>query len=157
MSVTGIGSNYSYIYHSQTGKLSTKNGAKDAFVDYFNGEPQGKLPDTINGFDANKKSDIEKMIMLFNSGMTKNVFDESNGTEFEISGEVLDAVTSEYSINGEKVFTAHHAVAYTYDEVKAFGNTKPDSMSNIIPEYIYNAAVKRYEEMLYQPLNMWKK
>lgn len=121
MSVTGIGSNYSYIYNSQTGKLSTKNGAEDAFVDYFNGESKDKLSDTINGFDANKKSDIEKMIMLFNSGMAKNVFDESNGTEFEISGKVLDAVTSDYSINGEKVFTAYHAVSYTYDEVKAFG------------------------------------
>ncbi len=38
MAVTGIGSVQTYIYNSQTGRLSTKDGSADEFVDYFNGE-----------------------------------------------------------------------------------------------------------------------
>lgn len=120
MAVSGIGETYSYIYNSQTGKLSTKDGSKDAFVDYFNGEASEEALDDLNGFDATRKRDIQKMIKFFSCGMTKDVFNEKNGTEFEITAEVENATTAHYSVNGEKVFTAYSAVSYTYEEVNAF-------------------------------------
>lgn len=120
MGISGIGSNYTYIYNSQTGKLSTKDGTKDAFVDYFNGDISDEETGSLNGFDANKKRNIENMIMLFCSGKARNIFDNLNGNEYEISGEIVDAITSNYSVNGEKVFTAYNAVSYTYDEVNIF-------------------------------------
>lgn len=55
MSVNGIGSSSTYLYNIRTGKLATKDGSQDDFVDYFNGDADGKLPDTLNGFDAKKK------------------------------------------------------------------------------------------------------
>ncbi len=118
--ISGVGSSYTYIYNSQTGKLSTKDGTKDVFVDYFNGDISEGETASLNGFDANKKRDIENMIMLFSSGKARNIFDNLNGNEYEISGEIVDAVTSNYSVNGEKVFTAYNAVSYTYDEVTIF-------------------------------------
>lgn len=120
MSISGIGSNNTYIYNSQTGKLSSKDGSKDAFVDFFNGDISGQEDDSLNGFDAKRKRDIENMIMFFNSGKGRNIFDDLNGNEYEISSEIVNAVTSTYSINGEKVFTAYDAVSYTYDEVNIF-------------------------------------
>jgi hypothetical protein len=42
MSVSGIGSNYTYIYNSTAGKLSTKDGSNDEFVDYYNGDLSAK-------------------------------------------------------------------------------------------------------------------
>ena len=38
MGVSGVGSRNTYIYNTQTGKLSSKDGQQDAFVDYFNGD-----------------------------------------------------------------------------------------------------------------------
>lgn len=121
MAVSGIGGTYSYIYNSQTGKLSTKDGSKDAFADYFNGEASEDALDDLNGFDATRKRDIQKMIKFFSCGMTKDVFNEKNGTEFEITAEVENATTAHYSVNGEKVFTAYSAVEYSYEEIEIFG------------------------------------
>lgn len=126
MSVSGIGSSYSYIYNLSTGKLSAKDGSEDEFVDYFNGDLSAEDSQTLNGFDAKKKTDIENMIMFFQSGVTRNIFDNLNGDEYEISGEIVDAVTSNYSVNGEKVFTAYTGMSYTYDEIKTFSTiTQP--------------------------------
>ena len=47
MSISGIGSLNTYIYNSQTKKLSTKDGSKDAFVDYFNGDISGDDSDSL--------------------------------------------------------------------------------------------------------------
>lgn len=33
MNVTGVGSTYNFIYNTKTGKLSTKDGSKNEFVD----------------------------------------------------------------------------------------------------------------------------
>lgn len=126
MGISGVGSTCNYIYNSQTGKLSSRDGEKDAFVDYFNGDLSGNLPDTLNGFDAKRKHDIEAMVMLFSSGLGRNIFANENDCEYEISGEIVDAVTSAYSVNGEKVFTAYSAVSYTFDEVEIFSKvTQP--------------------------------
>lgn len=127
MAISGVGNTYSYIYNSQTGKLSTKDGSKDEFVDYFNGDLSAEESTTLNGFDKKRKAEIEKLLWFFgpeNRGLSKNIFDDSNGVEYEISGTIVDGATSEYSVNGEKVFTAHTGMSYTYDEIHSFGTNQ---------------------------------
>ena len=34
MSITKVGSSYNFIYNTKTGKLSTKDGSKNEFVDF---------------------------------------------------------------------------------------------------------------------------
>lgn len=122
MSVSSIGSSDTYIYNIRTGRLSKKDGSADNFVDYFNGDTNGRLPDTLNGFDAKRKRDINDMIMLFQSGPgnIKGLFQEQNGDEYEITSEIVDAVTTHFSVNGEKVFTSYDMNVFTYmDHVNA--------------------------------------
>ena len=116
MSVSSIGSSDTYIYNIRTGRLAKKDGSADDFVDYFNGDTNGRLPDTLNGFDAKKKRDINDMIMLFQSGLgnIKGLFQEQNGDEYEITSEIVDAVTTHFSVNGEKVFTSYDMNVFTY-------------------------------------------
>lgn len=120
MSVSQIGNSYTYVYNSQTGKLRSKDGEKDEFVDYFNGELTGEQSNTLNGFDAQRKNDIETIIMLSRQNKINGILNNPNESEYEISGEIIDAVTSNYSVNGDKVFTSYTAISYTYDEVKMF-------------------------------------
>lgn len=124
MGITGIGSSSTYIYNIKTGKLATKDGSKDDFVDYFNGDISGKQSDSLNGYDVRKKRDINAMIMLYQSMTGSNVkglFQEKNGDEYEITSNIVDGVTAQYSVNGEKVFKAYdmnvfHYVDYTPPE-----------------------------------------
>ena len=51
MSISGIGSQNTYIYNSQTRRLSTKDGSKDEFVDYFNGDISADESSSLNGFE----------------------------------------------------------------------------------------------------------
>lgn len=128
MGIGGIGSSYSYIYNSESKKISTKDGTNDEFVDYFNGDVSEETLKHLNGFDANRKRDIENMIMLFSSGVSQNKWlDGINDKNLcEISSKIVDAATSEYSIDGKKVFTAYNAISYSYDEISEFSKvTKP--------------------------------
>ena len=45
MNVTGVGSTYNFIYNTKTGKLSTKDGSKNEFVDFCNGDVKGEDTD----------------------------------------------------------------------------------------------------------------
>ncbi len=106
MSICGIGSLNTYIYNSQTKKLSMKDGSKDAFVDYFNGDISGDDSDSLNGFDIGRKNDIEEMIGFWMD--LKDNIDPAR-TEFEITTEVVDAAENRYYIDGKKAFTSYHA------------------------------------------------
>ena len=50
MNVTGVGSTYNFIYNTKTGKLSTKDGSKNEFVDFCNGDVKGEDTETLNHF-----------------------------------------------------------------------------------------------------------
>lgn len=56
------------------------------------------------------------MIMLFQSdcGNAKRLFQEQSGDEYEITSEIVDAVTTHFSVNGEKVFTSYDMNVFTY-------------------------------------------
>ncbi len=120
MAISGIGTSCTYIYNSQTGKLSSKDGTKDPFVDYFNGDRSDETRSQLNGFDACRKEDIISMVEVLNK-----VFNDANGYEYEISDEIVDAVTATYSVNGKKVFTSYKAVVYTYEELRGLNSTGP--------------------------------
>ena len=122
MSVSGVGSVNSYIYNMKTGRLSTKDGQRDEFVDYFNDELDGKDSAALNGFDQQRKGSVKKMIDTMKSGMVgKNVMGTLREEEIEIIYEMVDATTSVYSVNGEKVFIVNTAVSYTPKEISILG------------------------------------
>ena len=108
MSVSGIGSQNTYIYNSQTKRLATKDGSKDAFVDYFNGDISADEDDSLNGFDAGRKKDIETMIWIWSMEEKGNIFNDPAKTEFEITTNDIDAAESSYFIDGKKAFTGYH-------------------------------------------------
>ena len=122
MGISGVGSIHSYIYNMATGKLSTKDGSHDEFVEYFNDNLKGEDSDALNGFDQQRKSGIKKMLSLMEEmGLGKNTLDMLQGDEMEITSEMADATTCIFSINGEKVFTVNAAVRYTPEEISVFG------------------------------------
>lgn len=140
MAVNGIGSVHTYIYHIDTGKLSTKDGSQDDFVDYFNGDLNGKHSDTLNGFDQRQKYGIENIRMLYESQKCAAMFSGGNANEIEITSEVADVTTTRFTINGEKVLTAYDMCTFSYvDDIMAdellyrTRNSKPyDSSDNSV-------------------------
>lgn len=132
MSITGIGSVQTYIYHSQTGKLSSKDGSADEFVDYFNGTLSGDSSESLNGYDVQKKFNIEHLIEL-NGAFGKSWFQPDNH-EYEITCEIISGEESSYSVNGKKVLTNLAAVTHLlppgWDDTKA--HTRHTSQSHMI-------------------------
>ena len=117
MGISGIGSKSTYLYDTNTKKMSTKEGQTDAFTDYFNGIASEESYKELNGFDSNKKRDIKNMMKLFESGLLSA---GKTSDVYEITSNIVDGGSTEYYVNGKKVFTAYNAVDYTYDEVKSF-------------------------------------
>lgn len=142
MSISGIGSQNTYIYNSQTKRLSTKDGSKDAFVDYFNGDISEEESSSLNGFDARRKGDIETMIWIWSMEEKGNIFNDPSKTEFEITTKDVDAAESTYYIDGKKSFTGYHcgffqcidqaelrkalAEMFDFNKYKAIADRKPD-------------------------------
>lgn len=126
MAVSGVGSSFSYIYNSKTGKLSSKDGSSNEFTEYFNGNLEGKDSSTLNGFDAGNKGSMKRLVELFEEGVIgKNILDSLDGDEYEISGEIVDAVTSEYAVNGRKIFTCYGGMPCTPVEIGQFISKQP--------------------------------
>lgn len=173
MNVTGVGSISSYYYNVETNKLVSKSGEDDAFVKWYNGEiTEEELPDEFNGYDQCKKCDLEAMMRLMSSGVSgKNVLTPAvDGNLCEISFNIVSAEMTKVSVNGKEVFTSHHALHYTPNEIKTFGKEfdlagyinanmeerrKITENSHIIPPSTYRKALKRYEEQLYLPLDVF--
>lgn len=124
MAITSIGSNYKYLYNIETKKIqTTQEDAEDDFVKWFNGEiSEDELPESLNGFDYNKRRDIQNLFQFLSSGIAGGkVFNNLNGDRVcEVSGDVIDAMTSTYSIDGKEVFTAHNSVLYSQAEIGIF-------------------------------------
>ena len=118
MGVSGIGSQNTYIYNTQTGKLSSKDGQQDAFVDYFNGDINGDEDDTLNGFDRARKAEIENLIDTW-AQIDKSLFSEPGKVEYEITTESVDAVTSTVQVDGGKIFKCYHGGLFAYADPSA--------------------------------------
>ena len=65
MGITGVGSSYNFVYNTKTGKLSTKDGSKNEFVDFCNGDVKGEDTETLNHFDEHTRySNIHQVCVL---------------------------------------------------------------------------------------------
>ncbi|MDE6601482.1 MAG: hypothetical protein K2K90_04850 [Lachnospiraceae bacterium] len=125
MSISGVGSRNTYIYNSRTGKLSSKDGQKDAFVDYFNGDIKGDEDDTLNGFDRARKAEIENLIKTWTQ-FDSNLLNGPAKEEYEITTEIVDAVTSTVQVDGDKIFTCYSGGFFTYiDPTRLFHQDGP--------------------------------
>ena len=67
MSITKVGSSYNFIYNTKTGKLSTKDGSKNEFVDFCNGDVKGEDTETLNHFDEHTRYQFTRMLFVLGS------------------------------------------------------------------------------------------
>ena len=123
MGITGIGSVQTYIYNSQTGKLSSKDGSADEFVDYFNGTLSGDSSESLNGYDVQKEYNIEHLIAL-NGAFGKDwTWFQPDKNEYEITCEIVSGGESSYSVDGKKVLTCYVAptdlIPPGWDDIKS--------------------------------------
>ncbi len=128
MAVTGIGSVQTYIYNSKTGKLSTKDGTADEFVNYFNGNLSEKASKELNGYDVKKKNNIEQLMqMVYQTGSFKGLkWDiDPNMEEYEITCEQVSGEESRYTVNGDKVLTQYIPMYLSYEEMAGWGKNTP--------------------------------
>ncbi len=113
MNISGVGSRNTYIYNTRTGKLSSKDGQENEFVDYFNGDIAGDESDTLNGFDRARKADIENLFKTWTQ-FDRNLLNDPAKEEYEITTEFVDAVTSTVQVDGGKIFTRYNGGFFTY-------------------------------------------
>lgn len=128
MSVTGIGSVQTYIYNSQTGKLSTKDGSADEFVDYFNGELSTEESADLNGYDVKKKKNIEQVMqMVYGTGSFQGWKwgVDPNMEEYEITCEQVSGEESRYTVNGDKVLTEYIPMYLSLEDMEGWGKNIP--------------------------------
>lgn len=174
MNITGVGSISSYYYNVETNKLVSKSGEDDAFVKWYNGEITAEeLPDEFNGFDMCKKQDIAAALGLMRSGTPLGediLMPTVDGNLYEVSFNIVKADMTKVSVNGKEILTSYTALGYMPDEVQTFKNkleflkhvnTRADRKINVIknncdiPTSTYYKALKRYEEQLYLPLDIF--
>lgn len=120
MNVTGIGSVYNFIYNTSTKKLSTMDGSKNEFVDFYNGDVKGEDTETLNHFDAHTRYQFERMLYVYGTGMTgQNPF--ADNEEVEITADIESATKTSFYVNGQKSFTAYTGMSYLPSEINIFG------------------------------------
>lgn len=120
MNVTGIGSTYNFIYNTRTDKLSTKDGSKNEFVDFYNGDVKGEDTETLNHFDAHTRYQLERMRYVYGTGMTGHDPFAGND-EVEITADIESATKTSFYVNGQKAFTAYTGMSYLPSEINTFG------------------------------------
>ena len=126
MSISKIGGSYTYIYNAETGKLRTKDGEQDNFVDYFNGNLKGGDSDTSNGVDRAKKAELETLINIIGGQFNPKLFTGSETGEYEITIDHADATTAHYLVDGKKVFSAYTGNLQASEKIKsAFTTPQP--------------------------------
>lgn len=126
MSISKIGGSYTYIYNAETGKLRTKDGEQDNFVDYFNGDLKGENSDTLNGIDRAKRAEMETLINIIGGQFNPKLFTGSETGEYEITIDHADATTAHYLVDGKKVFSAYTGNLHASEMIKsAFTTPQP--------------------------------
>ncbi len=78
MSITKVGSSYNFIYNTKTGKLSTKDGSKNEFVDFCNGDVKGEDTETLNHFDEHTRYQFTRESVYGNYGYVISPIRDSN-------------------------------------------------------------------------------
>lgn len=123
MGITGVGSSYNFVYNTKTGKLSTKDGSKNEFVDFCNGDVKGEDTESLNHFDAHTRYQFQRMLYVYGTGMTgQNPFE--NDEEVEITADIDSATHTSFYVNGQKAFTAITGMSYLPSEIRTFGTVQ---------------------------------
>ena len=123
MGITGVGSSYNFVYNTKTGKLSTKDGSKNEFVDFCNGDVKGEDTETLNHFDAHTRYQFQRMLYVYGTGMTgQNPFE--NDEKVEITADIDSATHTSFYVNGQKAFTAITGMSYLPYEIRTFGTVR---------------------------------
>ena len=126
MGISKIGESYTYIYNAQTGKLRTKDGEHDNFVDYFNGNLKGGDSDVLHRTDSAKKAELETLINIIGGQFNPKLFTGSETGEYEITIDHADAMTAHYLVDGKKVFSAYTGNLHASEKIKsAFTTPQP--------------------------------
>ena len=100
--ITGVGSSYNFVYNTKTGKLSTKDGSKNEFVDFCNGDVKGEDTETLNHFDEHTRYQFTRMLYAYGTGMTgQNPF--ANDEEVEITADIDSATHTSFYVNGPEI------------------------------------------------------
>jgi len=127
MGLSSIGSSYQYFYNIQTGKIQSANETQDDdFVKWFNGDiSEDELPDSINGYDERKKTDIQRYIMMLKQGMVDGtgLHTEDDENVYQIDYTLVDAVTSKTSIAGNNVWEGRTPLNYSSNQLKSVRDT----------------------------------
>lgn len=118
MSISGVGSRNTYIYNMRTGKLSTKSGEQDDFVDYFNGDITGDESDTLNGFDRARKEEIKNYLHVMPQ-VDRNLFGDPLKEEYEITTEIVDPVVSTVQVDGGKILKCYSGGFFTNIDISS--------------------------------------
>lgn len=128
MSISGVGSRNTYLYNVRTGKLSSKDGQQDAFVDYFNGDINGDEDDSLNGYDRARKAEIETYFEIMSDidrNLFNNLFNDPAKEEYEIITEIVDAATSTVQLDGGKILTCYSGSFFANIDLSVFGKRGP--------------------------------
>lgn len=135
MSVTGIGSAYTFIYNYETKKLSSKSGENDSFVNYFNGIATEEDLKNLNGYDYSIRGDIQTMIEVYGNDLKNKGIFSDDVNEYEISVSLDSVEETVYSINGKKVFGSHSTMLYTQEEIRQFSDLTQSYRTHIPKKY----------------------
>lgn len=112
-----------FIYNTKTGKLSTKDGSKNEFVDFCNGDVKGEDTETLNHFDEHTRYQFTRMLFAYGTGMTgQNPF--ANDEKVEITADIDSATHTSFYVNGQKAFTAITGMSYLPSEIQTFGTVQ---------------------------------
>ena len=147
MGITGVGSSYNFVYNTKTGKLSTKDGSKNEFVDFCNGDVKGEDTESLNHFDAHTRYQFQRMLYVYGTGMIhfadQQYFSSMTDTYTDYILEFLSSqgvdTSREFVINGTHCELVN-------GKIREVGN------DYVVPSAIQQKAVKRYEERMAQLL-----
>lgn len=128
MGITGIGTERTYIYNSQTGKISSKDGSADEFVDYFNGKLSGEDSTTLNGYDRANRTGIKNVVewaYALGGCQGRKPWLSSDVTECEITCKIVSGEEFVYAVNGEHIMTCYAPSMPMPDEIASWGRDLP--------------------------------
>ncbi len=128
MGITGIGTERTYIYNSQTGKISSKDGSADEFVDYFNGTLSGEDSATLNGYDRANRTGIKNAVQWayqWSSFQGNEPWLAQDETECEITCKIVSGEEFVYTVNGEHIMTCYAPATPMPDEIANWSRDIP--------------------------------
>ena len=136
MGITGVGSSYNFVYNTKTGKLSTKDGSKNEFVDFCNGDVKGEDTETLNHFDEHTRYQFTRMLFAYGTGMTgQNPF--ANDEKVEITADIDSATHTSFYVNGRKRLRQLRVCHISHPRFKPLepysSHLKPEGTNHMIP------------------------